>query len=154
MDSTQVVPRTRRKLDEAKFFLSHMPLQSWPRTQDSHDWDVFGFYLSAFVNAARSVTWVLQNENRQLYDRVHTGWDAERTPEDHDLFKFMNERRLDEVKRTGAEFQHNITPVPMTTLQMQRLGYSPHLIMQQIPFWASRRKTVARPTPKIFAASR
>ena len=71
------LPHTRRKLDEAKFFLGQMETcvrQS--AEQSSREWSVFGYYLSAFISAARSVTFALQKENKELSNRKKPEWDA------------------------------------------------------------------------------
>ncbi len=92
---------TRRKLAEAKFFLAHLEEQ---RTTQ-HDWAAFTFYFSAFISAARSVPWVFRAEDRELYDRVQPAWHNALSQDDRDLLDFMNERRLDVVKRKGAELE-------------------------------------------------
>ncbi len=107
------IPMTRRKLEEAKFFLGHMERM----TRRTHaNWDEFGHYLSAFVGAARSVRWVLQAESKDLYNRVCPTWEQWQTPDDRALLRFMNERRLDEVKRTGADVTRDITLISVTDL--------------------------------------
>lgn len=49
-----VVERTRSKFDEAQFFLERM--------KESRGTEEFQYYLSAFLSAARAVTWVLDKE--------------------------------------------------------------------------------------------
>ena len=59
------VPMTRRKLAEAKFFLAHLEEQTRKMQQN---WEAFGFYLSAFLSAGRSVTLVLQSEDKEGWE--------------------------------------------------------------------------------------
>ncbi|GEM_PF-2728791 len=49
------VTPTRDRLNEASFFLSKM-------SEGADDWDVFRFNLSAFLAAARNVTWIMQKQ--------------------------------------------------------------------------------------------
>ena len=46
--------RTFHKIQEARYFLAEL--------QKAKHLNMFSFYLSAFLNAARSITWVLQSE--------------------------------------------------------------------------------------------
>ncbi|PCI52974.1 MAG: hypothetical protein COB36_14035 [Alphaproteobacteria bacterium] len=49
------ITRTEYKLEEARFFLKHME-QHWNHVSN------VDFYLSAFVSAARSITWIMKAE--------------------------------------------------------------------------------------------
>ena len=68
------IPETHRKLREAKFFHAHLVERKGKVRQMQHipemidDMEKFGFYVSAFLSAGRSVTLVLQNEQKELYD--------------------------------------------------------------------------------------
>ena len=97
------IPRTRQKLREAGFFLDQMELQAWPKTHDPHDWDVFGFYLSAFLSAAISVSWVLRKENKKLYQRVYPDWKTGMGPDDLALLDFMYDCRVKEATSKGLK---------------------------------------------------
>jgi hypothetical protein len=67
------IPETDRKLREAAFFLRLLTIEEGSPVRN--DPEAFGFYLSAFLSAGRSVTWVLQSEAgggddyRSWYDR-------------------------------------------------------------------------------------
>ena len=61
------IPATRSKLDEAKFFYSRLA-RSKKGSQLIQERDHFHFYVSAFLSAARSVTFALQSEHKDLYD--------------------------------------------------------------------------------------
>jgi hypothetical protein len=96
-----VIEATKDKLDEARFFLGHMRAEAAKVVKQQPE--AFGHYLSAFITAARSVPWVLQCEQQEKYLSWREKWDAAKTDEERELEKFTNERRLDEVKRKGAE---------------------------------------------------
>jgi hypothetical protein len=69
--------RTRQKLDEAAYFLHRIQEHYFDALED--DGRPLIYYVSAFVSAARSVTWIMRNE----YGDVN-GWrlwyDAKRPP--------------------------------------------------------------------------
>lgn len=103
--------RTRFKLEEARFFHQHLK-KHW--RQVPH----YEFYLSAFVSAARSVTWVMKFE----YGR-RPGWQAwfdERQPPSHmrDLLRKMNDLRVRSTKsepiRTRTSVKFNVPPDQLT----------------------------------------
>ena len=54
-----MIDRTRRKLREARFFCDHLLKE---KQSNSFDSERFGFYLSAFLSASRSVQDVLKAE--------------------------------------------------------------------------------------------
>lgn len=65
------IPRTERKPREARFFLGWMHKAKESLALDREDFD---FYLSAFLSAGRSVTFCLQNENKERYDAWFLAW--------------------------------------------------------------------------------
>lgn len=84
---------TDRKLAEASFFLSKLD------TQDQH----FDYFLSAFLNAARSTTWIMRNE----FHRIE-GWEAwfnsiEIADDRKKLLKKINDLRILSTKQTGIK---------------------------------------------------
>ena len=72
------IPKTLKKLCETRFFLARM--QEAPRSTRL-EWEDFEFYLSAFLSAGRSVTWVLQVEQKALYDAQYGPWENRLPPE-------------------------------------------------------------------------
>jgi hypothetical protein len=104
MEAT-LIEATQDKLAEARFFLRH--LQDEAGKVVRQDPAAFGHYLSAFVSAARSVPWVLQNEEKAKYDAWLPKWDDHLTNQERELLKFTNERRVDETKRKGADTSIN-----------------------------------------------
>ena len=103
--------RTRFKLEEARFFHEHLK-QHWRHVPN------YEFYLSAFVSAARSVTWVMKFE----YGRK-SGWQEwfdERQPPSHlrELLRKMNDLRVRSTKsepiRTRTSVKFTIPPDQLT----------------------------------------
>jgi hypothetical protein len=71
--------RTGQKLDEAHFFL-YMLEKHYSNNPE------VGYYLSAYISAARSVTWIMRSEYQE-----RSGWKewfASKTP-DYDEFQFL-----------------------------------------------------------------
>ena len=83
---------TRSKLAEAGFFLGLME-------KHYHDDPAFDYVLSAFVSAARSVTWVMNSEYVHL--EQWTKWYASKTPsaDEPGFLKKINDLRVRAVKR-------------------------------------------------------
>lgn len=102
---------TRLKLEEASFFLKHLD-KHWRHIPQ------VDFYLSAFVSAARSVTWIMRYE----YGK-RPGWSEwfdEKKPEPHtrELLRKMNDVRVRSNKtepiRTRTTAKVTISPGQIT----------------------------------------
>jgi hypothetical protein len=63
-----MIDATQRKLREAQFFLRKLHEES--RRLARNDPEESAFYLSAFLSAARSVTFALQAEEKEKYDKI------------------------------------------------------------------------------------
>jgi hypothetical protein len=98
-----MIERIRRKLDEARFFYDHL-VKKRPQAMNAfgHDPRAFRYYFSAFIQAARSVTWTLGNEEPEKWNAWEPTWRAKRSTEEQKLLDLTNELRLDEAKRGGA----------------------------------------------------
>jgi hypothetical protein len=59
------IPKSLKKLRETRFFLARMTKAARSTRLDREDFD---FYLGAFLGAGRSVTLVLQVEQKDFYD--------------------------------------------------------------------------------------
>jgi hypothetical protein len=99
-EGARVIEATRRKLREAEFFYQRLVDSLHPLRGDPEE---FGFYLSAFITAARSVPWALQSEEKAKYGAWNPTWESQLTNEERELLRFVNERRLDTVKREGIQ---------------------------------------------------
>jgi hypothetical protein len=96
-----MIGATRRRLRQARFFHGHLVNQHNRRT-GLHDPEAFLFYFSAFIQAARSVTWTLGKEENEKWKAWEPKWRASRTEEEQKLLDLTNNLRRDEVHRGGA----------------------------------------------------
>jgi hypothetical protein len=111
------IPRTRRKLEETKFFLRHLEERTRQPTQhEAHEVDVFGYYLSAFLSAGRSVTFVLQVEDKAAYDKGSPAWQQALSAKDQELFKYMNLQRREEIHSEGAWIEAGTATISITSI--------------------------------------
>ena len=92
------VTHPRKKHKEARFFLKHMLDLTSRVTQEREHFD---YYLSAFIGAARSVTFVMQKTDKKTYDRSFPRGDFGLSAEDGVLFAHMDHCRVETVKRSG-----------------------------------------------------
>lgn len=60
-----MIEKTQRRLRQAQFFYRHLLN---PRHWTKGDPEAFEFYFSAFIQAARSVTWTLGNEEPEKWE--------------------------------------------------------------------------------------
>jgi hypothetical protein len=98
-----MIVATRRKLDEARFFYQHLVNERpHPMKAFGHDQRAFRFYFSAFIQAARSVTWTLGNEEPEKWKAWEPVWKANRSVDEQKLLDLTNKLRVDEAKRGGA----------------------------------------------------
>jgi hypothetical protein len=94
-----MIEKTKMKLEEARFFYRRLiECREKPLSSESNG---FQFYLSAFMQAARTVPWRLKKEEKEKYLAWLPTWKV--TPEETALLKFTNDRRIDEVHRGGIE---------------------------------------------------
>lgn len=110
---------TRRKLQEAQFFLRHL-LREAKRTAGDHE--PFLFYLSAFLSAGRSVTLVLQKEAKADYDRTFPTWMQNLSPEDRGLLDYFVGQRNAEVHESGADYQLGKEYIPVYDVYEDEYG--------------------------------
>jgi hypothetical protein len=104
--------RTRQKVGEAKFFLKKLDEHCYDtlakQLSDSAAADTFSYYLSAFISAARSVTWIMRSE----YSRL-AGWEAwwkSQVPVAHiqELLRLFNELRNRSQKAEPLKLGHHL----------------------------------------------
>ena len=87
-----LLPETTRKLKEADHHLGQLnKLHKMNYTNTINpDQQEFRSQLSAFLSAARSVTLVLQKEQKAAYDAVFSIWKKGLSTEELTLLKFFN----------------------------------------------------------------
>ena len=91
--------RVHKKLAEAHYFL-RLLRDHEPRI--GGDENPFGFLLSAFLSAARSIDYRLRHEHKATYEPWRRTWDARLTPAENGLIKFMIDDRNEEVHDSGS----------------------------------------------------
>jgi hypothetical protein len=91
--------RIEKKLREARFFLDKMKDQESGAFGDREPFD---FYLSAFLNAARTVDYRLRHEQATTYPAWRKIWDANSPTSEQRLIKFMATDRRVEVHESGS----------------------------------------------------
>jgi len=99
MDRKMELTRVYKKLAEAQFFLRKLTEQERLMIGDMEPFD---YYLSAFLNAGRTVDWRLHREQRVIYPTWRKTWDANLTPQEDSLIKFMVNDRNVEVHESGS----------------------------------------------------
>jgi len=115
-----MIEATQKKLREARFFLSHLEAEN--RRAVRNEPEAFDYFMSAFVSAARSVTFALQAEEKAKYDQWFPGWLAARPEEDRKLLNLMVSQRNAEQKQGGGERRVEWEYVPVTGLSPEELG--------------------------------
>jgi hypothetical protein len=115
-----MIEATQKKLREARFFLSHLETQN--RRAVRNEPEAFDYFMSAFVSAARSVTWALQAEEKAKYDEWFPDWLAARPEEDRKLLSLMVKQRNAEHKKGGGDRRVEWEYVPVTELSYDALG--------------------------------
>jgi len=113
--------KTEKKLCEAKFFLAWLQDATRGTNLEKED---FEFYLSALLNAGRSVTLFLQVEQKDSYDAFFEKWKAALKEDDRRLLTFMNEQRRAEVHTGGADVYVDIEMVPLIEVQRELHGHA------------------------------
>lgn len=116
-----VIEATQKKLREAKFFLRMLTDASQQVVRNEPE--AFEFYLSAFLSAARSVTFALQYEEKDKYDAWFPGWFGNRSEEDQRLLNFLKEQRNYVEKRGGAEVNVVWEFIPVTEVRRDNRGH-------------------------------
>lgn len=112
---------TQKKLREARFFM-HI-LGNANRQPVRNEPEEFEFYLSAFLSAARAVTWALQHEQKDRYDAWFPSWLNKRGEEDQAFLKAMIEHRNFVQKRGGAELNQEWEDIPVTEIRMDNRAH-------------------------------
>jgi len=75
--------------------------------------------LSAFLSAGRSVTFVLQKEQKDSYDTWFPTFLAALDVEERKLLDFMNSQRTDTVHREGTKTQSDVEMMPLTRYESE-----------------------------------
>lgn len=116
-----MIERTQKKLREARFFfrLLSREVQEAVRTEP----EAFEFYLNAFLSSARSVTFALQNEEKDKYDAWSQTWLKNRSEDDQRLINFLKDQRNNAEHRGGADISLVREYVPITEVMTDDRGH-------------------------------
>jgi hypothetical protein len=87
------VTNTERKLDEAKYFLGQL------NTDDPY----FDYILSAYLNAARSTTWIMKYEFDKVSNWISWYESKEISNDQRALLKQINDLRVAATKKDGVK---------------------------------------------------
>jgi hypothetical protein len=93
------IDNVEKKLREAGFFLDLLRKQERKAFGDREPFD---FFLSAFLNACRTVDYRLRHEQAAIYPAWRNAWDKRLLPYDSELIRFMVDDRNVEVHESGS----------------------------------------------------
>lgn len=111
-----MIGTAKKKIREATFFLRQLSKEA--KTFTRNEPEVFQFYLSAFLSAARSVTFAMQYEEKQKYDAWFPQWFSERTEDERNLMDFLKVQRNLEQKRGSTETSVSWEYIPVTDFRI------------------------------------
>src|SRR3990172_7950505 len=111
--------RIDKKLREARFFFRKMEKRAQMAFGDHEEFD---FYLSAFLNAGRSVDYRLRHEQCAAYRKFRVGWDSTLSPDDQSLVKFLVDDRNVEVHESGSRRTEHESRIPVAGMYRDRSG--------------------------------
>jgi hypothetical protein len=137
-----MIEATRRKQGEARFFYGHLVKE---RQHFRHDPAAFRYYFSAFIQAARSITWRLGNEEPEKWEAWKPKWERTLSAEDKKLMTFTNKLRREEVHVGGTEPSVELEEVALDEL-LRSEGVEPWRQAYGMP----RRSLPGSPPPKVF----
>lgn len=108
----------RTKFREAQYFLAGMRERDGVARLDRME--EFGYYLSAFLSAARSVSFVLRKENPEHYESLRDAWLGGLDPVSRALSDDMVEHRNAAQKQGRVPFRQEIQFVPWLSASESR----------------------------------
>jgi hypothetical protein len=119
-----MIEATQKKLREAQFFFRLLQASSDEIVRNEPE--AFEYYLSAFLSAARSVTFSLQAEERQRYDLWFQSWTENNlTPEDRAIWGFLKDQRNSSQKTGRVDTSSDVTFIPIHEIRSpQRQSFS------------------------------
>jgi hypothetical protein len=116
-----VIEATQKKLHEANFFLRLLNEASKEVIRSEPE--AFECYLSAFLSAARSVTFALQCEEKDKYEEWSPIWFGNRSEDDQKLLRFLVKQRNSVQKRGLADISMDWEYIPVTEKGVDNRGY-------------------------------
>jgi hypothetical protein len=122
-----MIPATTKKLREAAFFLSHLEREETVAVGRSVP-EAADFFFSAFLSAARSVTFVLCKEEHDRYDAWFPVWKQACSPDQRLLMDRFNKERVQAIHRTGSDLAGDVMLIPMTRIPRANTPFSAQML--------------------------
>jgi hypothetical protein len=116
-----LIEATQKKLREVLFFFAELSKLSTRVVRN--DPEIFSYYLSAFLSAARSVTFALQWEEKEKYDKWFPDWGDALAEDDKELFRLCVRQRNQNEKRGSAEVSVVDEFIPLTEVRRDPQGH-------------------------------
>jgi hypothetical protein len=111
-----MIERTKARLEEARDALRRLQAEKFRQVQDANPTASLAFLslLNDFITTARTVTWVLQNEEKEKYDAWETSPGAEINPDEQEIFDLVTKMRNSIEKRgqQGIEARRERVEIP------------------------------------------
>lgn len=101
----------QKKLREAAFFLTEMRKREGSSRLDTEE--EFGYFLSAFLSAARSVSFVLRKENPLTYEARRDEWLRSVESSRRVMVDFMRDQRNAALKEGTDAAEQDVDYVPI-----------------------------------------
>src|SRR5205814_5692183 len=108
--SPMAIELARKKLREAAFFLGEMQKREGSSRLDQEE--EFGYCLSAFLSAGRSVSFVLRKENPLTYEAQRDSWLRSLEGSTRLMVDSMRDQRNTALKEGTVASEQNIEHVP------------------------------------------
>jgi hypothetical protein len=105
-----MIEKTQKRLRQARFFYEHLLNPSKPNQE------AYEFYFSAFIQAARSVTWTLGNEEKEKWEAWEPKWRDSRSQEQQKLLKVTTKLRNVDAKEGGVRLTMEFEDVTVKAL--------------------------------------
>jgi hypothetical protein len=119
-----MIELTKDRLEEVQFFLGQLRQQKDRQAQPNKPPSKhFRYYLNAFLNAARSVEWVLETEEPKKYKAWIGSWEAQRAKAEAALQKLMKDMRDTSVHEGLTETTIRSEEVPIIVAPPARIRF-------------------------------
>jgi len=132
----------RRKLREASFFLGEMSKREGSSRLETEE--EFGYCLSAFLSAARSVSFVLRKENPVTYEAQRDKWLTKAQLDTRAIMDFMRDQRNAALKEGTSAAQQDVEYVYPFQAREWHSGFPSPVIVMPWAFEAEATVGVAR----------
>jgi hypothetical protein len=112
-----MIEKAQRRLRQARFFYNHLvnvrptTVNARQPTVTADDPEAFRFYLGAFIQSARSVTWTIGKEEPDKWEAWKPKWEAQLNDEERRLLKLTRQLRNAEEKEGGADLTEELEEV-------------------------------------------